>query len=46
MFQGGAQSQYPYTTVLIDKNNNLYGTSLGTAGQAGFFPGNVWKIKQ
>jgi hypothetical protein len=45
-FQGGAQSQYPYTTVLIDKNNNLYGTSLGTAGQNGFFPGNVWKIKQ
>jgi uncharacterized repeat protein (TIGR03803 family) len=45
-FQGGAQSQYPYTTVLIDKKNNLYGTSYGSAGQAGFFPGNVWQIKQ
>jgi uncharacterized repeat protein (TIGR03803 family) len=45
-FQGGAQSQYPYTNVLIDKNNNLYGTSYGSAGQGGFFPGNVWRIKQ
>jgi len=45
-FQGGAQSQYPYTTVLIDKKNNLYGTSYGSAGENGFFPGNVWEIKQ
>ena len=45
-FQGGAASQYPYTTVLIDRHDNLYGTSYGSAGQNGFFPGNVWEIKQ
>jgi hypothetical protein len=45
-FQGGAASQEPYTTVLIDKKDNLYGTSYGSAGEAGFYPGNVWQIKQ
>jgi uncharacterized repeat protein (TIGR03803 family) len=45
-FQGGAASQYPYSTVLIGKNNKLYGTSMGSAGEFGFYPGNVWEIKQ
>jgi hypothetical protein len=45
-FQGGAQSQYPYTTVLVGKKGKLNGTSYGSAGQNGFFPGNVWQIKQ
>jgi uncharacterized repeat protein (TIGR03803 family) len=44
-FQGSAASQYPYSTVLI-KNHKLFGTSQGSAGQAGFYPGNVWEIKQ
>jgi uncharacterized repeat protein (TIGR03803 family) len=43
-FPGGAGSQYLYSTVLINKGK-LYGTSRGTAGQSGFFPGNVWRIK-
>ncbi|MGH6888086.1 MAG: choice-of-anchor tandem repeat GloVer-containing protein [Rhizomicrobium sp.] len=45
-FQGGAQSQYPYSTVLIGKHGKLYGTSQGSGGQNGFYPGNVWRIKQ
>lgn len=45
-FPGGAGSQYPYSTVLIDKHDNLYGTSYGSAGQAGFYPGNIWQIRQ
>ncbi len=45
-FQGGAQSQYPHTTVLIGKHGALYGTSYGSAGQNGFYPGNIWQIKQ
>jgi uncharacterized repeat protein (TIGR03803 family) len=44
-FQGGAASNYPYSTVLINKGK-LYGTSQGSAGQNGFYPGNVWEIKQ
>ena len=44
-FQGGSQSNYPYSTVLI-KKGKLFGTSYGNAGQAGFYPGNVWEIKQ
>jgi uncharacterized repeat protein (TIGR03803 family) len=44
-FQGSAASNYPYSTVLINKGK-LYGTSQGSAGQAGFYPGNVWQIKQ
>jgi uncharacterized repeat protein (TIGR03803 family) len=46
VFPGGAGSQYPYSTVLVGKNGKLFGTSKGTAGQAGFFPGNIWEIKQ
>lgn len=45
-FPGGAGSQEPYSTVLIGKNNMLYGTSYGSAGQNGFYPGNIWHIKQ
>ncbi len=45
-FPGGAASQFPYSTVLIGKNGKLYGTSQGSAGEAGFFPGNVWQIRQ
>lgn len=45
-FQGGAASQYPYSTVLLGKNGQLYGTSKGSASQAGFYPGNIWEIKQ
>ncbi len=45
-FQGGASSNFPYSTVLIGKNDKLFGTSYGSAGQNGFFPGNVWEIKQ
>ncbi|HEX4078576.1 MAG TPA: choice-of-anchor tandem repeat GloVer-containing protein [Rhizomicrobium sp.] len=45
-FQGGAASNYPYSTVLIGKNGRLYGTSYGSAGEYGFYPGNVWEIKQ
>jgi len=45
-FQGGAQSNYPYSTVLIGKGNKLYGTSYGSAGEYGFYPGNIWEIKQ
>jgi uncharacterized repeat protein (TIGR03803 family) len=45
-FQGGAQSQYAYSTVLIGKHGKLYGTSQGSAGESGFFPGNIWQIKQ
>jgi hypothetical protein len=45
-FQGGAQSQYPYSIVLIGKGGKLYGTSQGTAVEYGFYPGNIWQIKQ
>ncbi len=45
-FTGGAKSEYPYTNVLIGSDGTLYGTTYGTAGQAGFFPGTVWKITQ
>ena len=45
-FQGGAASNYPYSTVLLGKKGKLYGTSYGNAGQAGFYPGNIWEIKQ
>jgi uncharacterized repeat protein (TIGR03803 family) len=43
-FPGGAGSQFPYSTVLVGKRGVLYGTSSGSAGQAGFYPGNVWRI--
>jgi uncharacterized repeat protein (TIGR03803 family) len=41
---GGAHGVYPYTTVLVSKGK-LYGTTYGTAGQHGFWPGTVWQIK-
>jgi hypothetical protein len=44
-FQGGAAGQYAYSNVLIDKVGRLYGTTYGVAGQGGFFPGTVWRIK-
>jgi uncharacterized repeat protein (TIGR03803 family) len=45
-FPGGAGSQFPYSTVLVGPNGTLFGTSTGSAGQNGFFPGNVWEITQ
>jgi uncharacterized repeat protein (TIGR03803 family) len=45
-FTGGAASQYPYSTVLVGKNGMLYGASQGSAGESGFYPGNIWQIKQ
>jgi uncharacterized repeat protein (TIGR03803 family) len=45
VFQGAAAGQYPYSNVLIDKKGFLYGTAYGVAGQGGFFPGMVWRIK-
>lgn len=44
-FPGGAGGQYSYSKPLIDKVGRLYGTTYGVAGQGGFFPGTVWKIK-
>lgn len=41
---GDANGVYPYTTVLVNKGK-LYGTTYGTAGQHGFWPGTVWQIK-
>ncbi|MFZ5547779.1 MAG: choice-of-anchor tandem repeat GloVer-containing protein [Pseudomonadota bacterium] len=41
---GDANGVYPYTTVLVSKGK-LYGTTYGTAGQHGFWPGTVWQIK-
>jgi uncharacterized repeat protein (TIGR03803 family) len=45
-FQGGKASQFPYSSVLIGAGNTLVGTSSGSAGEAGFFPGNIWQITQ
>jgi uncharacterized repeat protein (TIGR03803 family) len=44
-YQGGAAGEFPYTSVLADAAGHLYGTSYGTAGQFGFYPGTVWSIK-
>lgn len=44
-FPGGAGGQYSYSKVWLDQVGRLYGTTYGTAGQAGFFPGTVWQIK-
>lgn len=44
-FPGGAGGQYSHSNVLIDPLGRLYGTTYGVAGQGGFFPGTVWRIK-
>jgi len=44
-FPGGTQGEMAYTDVLVGKNGTLYGTTTGVAGQAGFYPGTVWRIK-
>jgi uncharacterized repeat protein (TIGR03803 family) len=44
-FALGAGGQFPYSTVLIG-NGFVYGTTYGSAGESGFFPGTVWRIKQ
>jgi uncharacterized repeat protein (TIGR03803 family) len=44
-FPGGAGGQYSYSKVWVDKLGRLYGTTYGVAGQGGFFPGTVWRIK-
>ncbi len=44
VFQGGADGQYPYTTVLLGKGF-VYGTTYGVGSQNGFYPGTVWRIK-
>ncbi|HVU21404.1 MAG TPA: choice-of-anchor tandem repeat GloVer-containing protein [Rhizomicrobium sp.] len=44
-FPGQTGGQYSYSKVLIDKLGRLYGTTHGVAGQQGFYPGTVWRIK-
>lgn len=44
VFQMDANGEFPYTTVLVSKGK-LYGTTYGTAGQGGFWPGTVWQLK-
>lgn len=44
-FPGGAGGQYSYSKPLIDKVGRIYGTTYGVAGQGGFFPGTVWRVK-
>jgi len=43
-FQLDANGEFPMTKVLVQKGK-LYGTAMGTAGQNGFWPGIVWRIK-
>ncbi len=43
-FQLDANGEFPLTSVLVHKGK-LYGTAHGTAGQAGFWPGTIWRIK-
>jgi len=45
-FPGGTDGEMAYTDVLVGKNGTLYGTTTGVAGQSGFYPGTVWRIKQ
>jgi uncharacterized repeat protein (TIGR03803 family) len=45
-FKGGKASQFPYSSVLIGAGGTLFGTSSGSAGQSGFYPGNIWEITQ
>ena len=42
-FQGGADGQAPYSTVLVGAHGVLYGTAAGTAGQGGS-AGVVWQV--
>jgi uncharacterized repeat protein (TIGR03803 family) len=44
-FPGGAAGEMAYTDVLVGKNGSLFGTTTGVAGQSGFYPGTVWRIK-
>ncbi len=44
-FQGGADGQSPYSTVLVGALSTLYGTAAGAAGQNGP-QGVVWQISQ
>jgi uncharacterized repeat protein (TIGR03803 family) len=44
-FSPGAGGQFPYSTVLVG-TGYVYGTTYGSAGESGFFPGTVWSIKQ
>ena len=44
-FPGGTDGEMAYTDVLVDKKGHLFGTTTGVAGQFGFFPGTVWRIK-
>jgi uncharacterized repeat protein (TIGR03803 family) len=44
-FPGTTGGQYSYSKPLIDKVGHLYGTTHGIAGQQGFYPGTVWRIK-
>lgn len=44
-FPGAADGQYSYAKPFIDKLGRIYGTTYGTAGQFGFYPGTVWRIK-
>ena len=43
-FAPGANGEFPYCTPLVGKGF-IYGTTYGYAGQAGFWPGTVWKIR-
>jgi uncharacterized repeat protein (TIGR03803 family) len=43
-FQDNAKSQFPLSGVLIGADGTLFGTTEGSAGQSGYYPGNVWKI--
>jgi uncharacterized repeat protein (TIGR03803 family) len=42
-FQANAKGQIAYTTVLVG-TDGVYGTTYGAAGQAGFYPGTIWRI--
>jgi uncharacterized repeat protein (TIGR03803 family) len=44
VFQPGSTEQIAYTPVLIT-SKWIYGTTYGAAGESGFFPGTVWRIK-
>lgn len=45
VFQAGAKGQFPYSSPLVS-NGFIYGTTYGSAGESGFYPGTVWRIKQ
>jgi uncharacterized repeat protein (TIGR03803 family) len=45
-FPGLPKAEFPFSTVLVGSGGTLFGTSYGSAGQSGFYPGNVWQITQ